>query len=192
MRSLLLVVLFFLSILQAKPQGVSVDSLKSGLANAKKDEKIEVIQNLIEYYRPVNSDSSSYYIEEGIRLAKQYQAPKATLAELLTQRSISCIRTGQIEQSIAASQEAISLAKQVGDTARQAAAIMMFGLAHQQAGDYTKSIESYLQALELAELAQHDDYAANATVNLANLYNQKEQYEKAFVYYEKARKLFSN
>lgn len=67
-------------------------------------------------------------------------------------------------------QEALALAKQLGDSRVEAAAINGLGLIEEIRGDYAKAITLYQQALALRQAIGDDLRAAGTLINLGNAY----------------------
>jgi serine phosphatase RsbU (regulator of sigma subunit) len=102
----------------------------------------------------------------------------------LCDRSAIQLRQGAYHEAILTLQEALPLAREVGDRQRESRVLNNFAVAFHLLGDYEAALDYYLQALTVAEESNYNRIIATTYYNIGEIYSNLEQYELAITYYK--------
>jgi tetratricopeptide (TPR) repeat protein len=93
---------------------------------------------------------------------------------------------GQVQRAITYYEQALEIARQIGDRRGDGAHLGNLGIAYSRLGQVQRAITCYEQALEIARQIGDRRGAGNHLGNLGNAYYSLRQVERAITYYEQA------
>ncbi|HSH05456.1 MAG TPA: tetratricopeptide repeat protein [Anaerolineae bacterium] len=134
-------------------------------------------------------DQAIDWLNKGLTLIKSETTPEAP--EMLLILSLIHARRGQIDQAVPLADQAVSLAKNLDDTAIYARSIKLVGTLQRLQGYSAEAIQKFDEALAIYQEKQ-DVYGQAQTYNeLANAYFYMGQLAEAKEYYHQALARFS-
>ncbi|WP_204153574.1 tetratricopeptide repeat protein [Leptolyngbya sp. CCY15150] len=93
---------------------------------------------------------------------------------------------GQYDQSIDFYEQALEIAREMGDRSSEGSALSGLGNSHAALGQYQQAIDFYEQALEIAREIGSRDGEGSVLDSLGNVYQSLGQYQQAIDFYEQA------
>ncbi|MGV8826965.1 MAG: tetratricopeptide repeat protein [Breznakibacter sp.] len=97
-----------------------------------------------------------------------------------------------IRMAIQYSEQALELAKKLGDTYLEGISYEKIGNTLLLSGDNSNSLKNYLKSLQLLEPLQEEEALFSLYHNLGVLFDRMADYNKALLYYEKALFIYNN
>ncbi|MCP4255183.1 MAG: CHAT domain-containing protein [Candidatus Scalindua sp.] len=133
------------------------------------------------------------YLEAAKMYEKTVQAEKASssprMADLdtaLGRAGYHYYTVGQYEKAIKYYEEALAIARKLGQEGSVATALNNIGEVYRSWGQYEKAIKYFEEALAIARKLGQEGSVATALNNIGEVYRSWGQYEKAIKYYEEA------
>ena len=123
---------------------------------------------------------------EALELKQRASAQAASVLATLLNLAWACQILGQSRRSINHAQEAVKLAREIGDRRGEAAALSNLGLAYYSLGDARKAIEFYEQALAIRREIGDRRGEGITFSNLGLAYTALGEARKAIVCHERA------
>jgi signal transduction histidine kinase len=196
MRKQLKIVLLLLLPFSVCAQYQQLDSLLLQLKNAANDTiRIDLYSQLGTYYDDVNVDSSVYYNEAGITIAKQLQL-KLNEAELFMNMSFPLAKMGNYPKTLKVLMQAKEIAEDAanekhvanlkGETSRTYRLRMLsytylgLGFLYARTGNNEKRISTYQEATRLAESIKDTLLLAQIVGDLGDAYYHLNKPDSAF------------
>jgi CHAT domain-containing protein/Tfp pilus assembly protein PilF len=105
---------------------------------------------------------------------------------ILNRMGDAYVRLRQYPQALESYQQALDIAKEVGDRAAKAVAFSSIGAAYQELGRYSQALSSYQQALEAAKSIGDRSEEGRLLNKLGEILSQLGQQPQARDYYQKA------
>ncbi|KAA3663920.1 MAG: hypothetical protein DWQ04_08340 [Chloroflexi bacterium] len=105
-------------------------------------------------------------------LAELPDAPTSAKVGAYINLGTACYLQGNLNDSIIYFQDAIGLAKEVGDYRRLATSTMNLGIIEEQNGQFDDAIEQYLKALKLHRGLGNADDEGSVHINLGSIYTK--------------------
>jgi len=167
-----IILLSFLSVIYGKSfaQNSSGDSLKHQLAIAKHDtSRILIISDLINYYIYNTPDSAFKYGETGLKLLQQTNYPKGK-ARLLGRLGSLYRETGNLPKALDLAIKSLAISEQNHYLVEKRYDVNLLGTIHFDLGDYTKAINYYQQATEIAKELKDQAGIGGGALNIASCY----------------------
>jgi len=206
-----LVKIFFLLCIpvfvKAQTQG-QIDSMRVVLKNAVNDTaRMDACLKLGEYYDDVNLDSSLYYDEKGIVIAKQLQL-NLNRAQMLTHMSWPLVKMGNYPRSLKVLNEALEIAGDPvnekttwhllkGQTPRSYRIYLLgnvhsaFDYLYGYTGNYGKQITEAYEGMRLFESVKDTLYQAYTYSDIGNAYLKLNKFDSALYFERKALSYYS-
>lgn len=179
------VLLFVLVTTFAKAQ--PIDSLRTLLNNTSLPDtmRISVMDELCYVYVLSNQDSSIYFGEQAVALARKINYKKG-LGQSLSDLGVAYFYKANLPQAIDAWKEAQQLRGELGDEAGVASVNIKLGAAYFKQGDLKQSIESQTRALQAFEKLNHVVGQTTALNNIAAVFENQQEYTKALEYHRRS------
>ena len=206
-----LVKIFFLLCIpvfvKAQTQG-QIDSMRVVLKNAVNDTaRMDACLKLGEYYDDVNLDSSLYYDEKGIVIAKQLQL-NLNRAQMLTHMSWPLVKMGNYPRSLKVLNEALEIAGDPvnekttwhllkGQTPRSYRIYLLgnvhsaFDYLYGYTGNYGKQITEAYEGMILFKSVRDTLYQAYTYSDIGNAYLKLNKFDSALYFERKALSYYS-
>ncbi|MBK8911449.1 MAG: tetratricopeptide repeat protein [Chlorobi bacterium] len=125
-----------------------------------------------------------------LRAAVAAAATPAERAGALNQLAEELERQGEYAESLAAAEEAQSLAKEVGDGAAEAEALRLQGIIHAQREEYSTALLLFEEELQLHEELGGRASVARVVSNIGNVYMRLSEYPKTLECFSRALLLY--
>lgn len=108
-------------------------------------------------------------------------------ANLLSNLASSYYQTSKFVESLEYALPALKMAEEMGDTLRIGTLLMTIGLVYsEQASTLDSAVNYYLRVIDLAETIGYINLQGVATINLGEVYLEKEELDQALYYFEKS------
>lgn len=165
-----------------------IDSLKTELNNASGTNRVDILCELSNEMKFINSEQSLTYAQEAISLAQANSYPEGAANAYIIIGNVYR-KLSEFNHSTENYEQALEISRKAGYVNGIARAYNGLGIANSLLGNYDKSLESFLNALKIHE--QHGDSAgtADALNNIGIHYLFTDNPEQALEYYKKALKI---
>jgi two-component sensor histidine kinase len=151
-------------------------------------ERLVVANSLSRELAFINPDSSQFYGEEAIRIAKELQdSSQLALAYLNT--AVSFHVRGRFNEAVTLYNETLSLRIAENDSMGIGAVSNNLGAAYTSLGNYPKALEMLNLSYELKIRLGQLDKSVTTLANIGNIYFEQKKYTLALDYYEKSLQL---
>jgi len=170
-----------------------IDSLKNELQNHKVNDEhmVLLIKDLANEMLYNDVEQSIFYARRAAHIADSIHFGKGYAASMRI-IGIYYRLEGNVDSMNMYLGKSLSISKSIKDTIEQINVLNEIGYSRGNNGNYSKSIEAYLEALRLSELV-HNGRALGLTYsNLGTVYFTQKQYPEALEYYKKAFKVFQS
>lgn len=186
-RTAILSSILFLFTSTAFGQAGQSDSLKRLLAkSSSKDEQLEIQLQLADNYRTQNPDSSRFYANKALSIAKRQNDPLKMMRAEFYEASYNYM-IGKPEDALAlAERNMASLQAKTADLSLLTQYTSFSGLCLMKLNEIKKALERFYTALNLAEQAGDYVAEARATVNIGWAMMELNQYQSAVTTFKKA------
>ncbi|WP_461787833.1 ATP-binding protein [Pedobacter sp.] len=134
--------------------------------------------DIIKYYRYLNPDSATYYVELGLKAAEQ-QGDQLGKAALLNQYGMIDDNFARYRESRQKYLEAEIIYRQQHDQIGLATILIRLAVVERRKGNYDKSFDYALKALKVSERNKHKLGIMEARVVLAETYYDLSDYQNA-------------
>jgi two-component system, NtrC family, sensor kinase len=209
MRSLFKILfLLYLPVFVTAQTQEQIDSMRLVLKNATNDTtRMDAYLKLGTYYDDVNLDSSLYYDEKGIVIAKQLQL-NLNKAEMLTHMSWPLVKMGNYPRSLKVLNEALEIAGDLtnekntwhllkGQTPRSYRIDLLgnvhaaFDYLYGHTGNYGKQITEAYEGMRLFESVKDTLSQAYTYTDIGNAYFKLNKFDSALYFEHKALSYYS-
>lgn len=112
------------------------------------------------------------------------------LADIYNNLALNFHITGDFGNALSNYEKALSIRKNLSDTAGMTISLINMGVLYQDLGDQQKAISLYNRTVELLKLNQDEARLADTYLNVGNYYLEENQYDIALKYFEDARNIF--
>ncbi len=182
--SLTLLLILFISAIHLPAQ--TVDSLKRALGSAASDtSKVNVLNALSWEYRALNADSALYFGNEALNLARKIDFPKGE-AMAKCHMGIAHAFRSDYKDAERLLNESLAFFEEHGEAGGIATACFGLALTYEKWGDFTRSLDRYLQALQIREKTGDRKSEVQILTSIGNLYYYFHDYDNALRYAERA------
>lgn len=181
--------LFYAAGCYCQANNYSTDSLKALLQNTKADTvKVSAMHNLSYNYIYSNADSSMYYAQKALHLAKTTHYLRGEI-RALNDIGNTLTNSGNYIGSLEVFVEALQKAEELGDVTLESATLGNIGETYANQGDYRQAIIYARRGLQI-DLAQNDSlYLVYDYLNLGDYYVKNSQADSALIFENKAYEL---
>ncbi len=194
---LLLTSYFLLLILVISCGGVSAqnkqtDSLIRQLSVVKYDtNRVWVLAELCSNYRYSNTDSSIFYGEMALNLARQIKFLRGQ-ANTLNRLSQTFLVTGDLPKTLELQYSALKISEDNNFQLEKAACLRRIGSVYTELKNYHKAVELFLTALKIDSVIKNKGGEAIAFNNLGMVYQYMNNTDSALYYNKKAFTALNN
>jgi len=169
-------------------QNKLTDSLKQLLTITNVDtSRVLVLTNLGLQYRNTNPDSSVYFVEKGLALARQIKFKRGE-AFALTTIGLALREKGELPKALELQFQALQIAEPNNYPIEAAFCLRRIGLIYMDLADYTTCLHYLNLALKKQEAIQYMRGIAIEYMNLAMTYEYMGQPDSALYFIQKADK----
>lgn len=170
----------------ALPGFTQIDSLKKVAVFGDHDTlKVKALSDLCYTFLPINQDSSIFFGEKAVALAKEINYKKG-LANSSSDLGLAYFYKGDLNKAISLWESASAIREKLHDKSGLAALNIKIGAAYFKLGNFEKSLSAQMKALKSFEDLENNLGVAQALNNVAAVFEMQKQYEKAREYYWKA------
>ena len=186
------VVLFFLTLssgafAQLKEK---IDSLHTAYVQAEADSaKCDILTQIAEEYRFINSDSSIAYVNKAKEIAQTLQSDYMDV-DIAILNAIVLYEKGDYENSIRLLKEIDPLATKLGDKGYLLKMYQTYGNSYGLSNDHRQAIEYELKALDYAKELKDSMAMANLYINIGSDFHYIKEYAKGIEYCGNARQIY--
>ena len=167
-------------------QNKLTDSLKQLLTITNEDtSRVLVLTNLGLQYRNTNPDSSVYFAEKGLALARQIKFKRGE-AFALTTIGLAMREKGDLPKALELEFQALQIAESNNYPIEAAFCLRRIGLVYMDLKDYPACLKYLYQALYKQEAVQYKRGIAIEYMNLGMTYEYMSQLDSALFYIQKA------
>ncbi len=199
---------------QQAAQMAIYDDYVGKLSLAQKQEKIDILKNLLVEYRNLGDEKREkeitrdilrklgniYFVIGELKKAEGcYQDGLSLSQELKDQKNIAGIlhnlgmihhRQGDYEQALEKYNRSLNISEKLGDKSGIAITLHQLGMIHHDQGDHEQAIEKYNQSLKIKEELGDKSGIANTIHQLGMIHHQHGDYEQAIEKYNQSQKIF--
>jgi two-component system, NtrC family, sensor kinase len=181
------VILWFVLLLgfaTSTAQNKQIDSLKQQLVSAKEDtNKVWILQNLSGSYTWSFADTAITYAQDGLRLAQKLNYEEGR--DWCMIRLCGALTTlGNYAEAMVFGFKALSLSKEIKDTAALGFTYSSLAVCYREQGDYTKAAKFIMEDLRLLELRGLNPNVSEAV--LSSIYERDNKLDSALYYAQRS------
>ncbi|MBL1213253.1 MAG: tetratricopeptide repeat protein [Ignavibacteriae bacterium] len=182
-RTLKLFLLFFFT--SQLVRAISIDSLKRDAINAADFTKVDLLNEISEYYITANIDSAIYYSKNAKRVAGgiDYSIGKINAMNNL---AFAFYIQNNLDSTKYYASEALTLARGIDYIPGKAKSLNILGLAEWRVGAYPDAVDMYLKALDFATLANDKIEISKSNNYLGLVFWKTGDYPKSIDYLYKS------
>jgi len=187
-KNIFLITLLFVTMLASPVFGQNklTDSLKRLLTITNADtSRALVLTNLGLQYRNTNPDSTIYYCEKALALAKQIQFKRGEASAIST-IGVAMREKGDLPKSLELQIQALQIAEPNNYAIETASCLRRIGLVYMDLKNYPVCLQYFYRALNEYYAVQYKRGIANEYMNLGMTYEYMNQLDSALFYIEKA------
>ena len=188
MRIYVLFLILFVPIVASSQNKRLIDSLRQRLIITPEKEHFELLNTIGWEYRSSLPDSTIYYSQTAIDLAKKFNL-KVSIAHALNFIGVGYNYQGDFKKSYAYCQQAKELAEAEGDSIEIGYSNNNIGRLLFEQGIISQSFPYFLNGLKIFEKLHNETGVAYAKQSLANLYQLQKNYKKAEQFHKEALNL---
>lgn len=182
----LLTSVFFLFVRIIAAQNNPIDSLKHELAIAKEDTiRVQILRNLSFGFDATNQDSSKYYAQECLDLARKVNYSKGEASALERFGQFYWI-SGDYPKALSESFKGLKIAQENNLFYETVRCLNTIGLVYKELKDYHKALYYYQKALKKNNDVKNAGIETAILLNIATVYRNKKQLDSALIYSNKA------
>jgi signal transduction histidine kinase len=189
MRNLtILSLLIFCFCYNLKAENINIDSLKNilRLSITNDTAKVKILLDIGRHYINEDFEVSMNYGYQALSLAKK-KGRKKDVADVYLFLSINHLDTHISDDSILYyNQKVLDYAMQLGDEKLKMRGLNMLGSFYSRSTLYEKSINTYLQVLDIAEASRDTNMINLVLSNIGVVFFYQEQYQKAEKYFNRS------
>ncbi len=171
-------------------QNQRIDSLKQALETQEQDtNRVNTLRRIGVAYRSYSKDTSIYYINLSLALAKEISNDWGISIGLYA-KSVTYGMTGDYAIALSTLAECEEVATKIGDYNHIIYSNNARGIIYKRLGDYPASKSYYLKNIQLADSLQLSVELSSLYINLGILYDLMDEKEKALEAYKKALEVY--
>lgn len=188
MRVYVLFLILFVPMVALSQNKRLIDSLRQRLIITPEKEHFELLNTIGWEYRSSLPDSTIYYSQKAIDLAKKFNL-KVSMAHALNFIGVGYNYQGDFKKSYDYCQQAKKLAEAEGDSIEIGYSNNNIGRLLFEQGIIAQSFPYFLNGLKIFEKLHNETGVAYAKQSLANLYQLQKNYKKAEQFHKEALNL---
>ena len=171
---------FTSSLAQVPPE--QLNKLKNQLARAKNDSiRGQTAFELAIGYRFSNVDSSIYYADLALALARKLNALRLQAA-VLSLKGATLLEKGKVPESLKCQFDALKISEEIKDTLGKAFVINRIGNTYMELGEYRKANDYYFLSKDLFTSLNNTGMVNNEISNIGNIYELQKMPDSALYY----------
>lgn len=174
-----------LILLQENVISSNIDSLKNEANSSISYVKIDIVNEIADYFLKSNLDSAIYYSKMAIRLSQSIQYSEGKISSLNNLAFAYYIKNDEVKTREYAN-EALELSRRFENNLGKAQASNILGLSEWKIGAYPKALDHYLKALDFGTLAEDKVEIAKSNNYLGLVYWKTGNYPKSIKYFYKS------
>lgn len=178
----LLIAFMLLFLMRLNVISANIDSLKNEANISISYVKIDIINEIAEYFLKNNIDSAIYYSNKAISLSTPIEYSEGRITSLNKLAFAYYIKNDE-EKTREFANEALELSRRIDNNLGKAQASNILGLSEWKIGAYPKALDYYLKALEFGTLAQDKVEIAKSNNYLGLVYWKTGNYPKSIKYF---------
>ncbi len=191
MKSTMVLVFLLLSLGASAQLKERIDSLHNEVVKASSDSaKCDILIQIAEEYRFVNSDSAILYVDKAKAAASQLKSDYLTV-NIAIQNAIILYEKGDYENSISQLQEIDSLVTELDDKRYLLKVYQTYGNSFGLSNEHRKAIEYELKALDYAKALKDSMAMAHLYINIGSDFHYIREYQKGIEYCNNARQIYA-
>ena len=161
---------------------INRDSLVNSVRVSKDDTaKVSLLLKIADLYETNQQDSAIYFLEQVKVLAEKLNFRKG-MYKYYERSSIVSFTMGDYKQSLEQNDQALAIARELGDSSLIVNALANSGIVYQYLGKFEKQLEKSLQALAIIEKGKEKGKLSSAYHLIGNAYLNLKQYRKSLDY----------
>jgi signal transduction histidine kinase/tetratricopeptide (TPR) repeat protein len=180
--------MFLLSALSNVFAVSDIDSLKSEVNIARNNSKVDILNQISDYYLKSNTDSAILYSNEAYRYSSivKYRIGEVSA---LNNLAFAYYIKNNVDSAKTYASQALDLSRSYEYNLGKAQSLNILGLAEWRIGAYPNAVEMYLQALDYAILADNKIEISKSNNYLGLVYWKSGDYPKSIDYLFKSLEL---
>jgi DNA-binding CsgD family transcriptional regulator/tetratricopeptide (TPR) repeat protein len=176
----------FLLLLDSSIAQNEIDSLKNELAKNDPDtNRVWVYRDLAYYYMEKDLDTSLFYSEKGVSLARRLGF-NAGIVWNQYQQALAFEFKNQFDEALEVYSDAIHLARSTRDTISLAKLKNAIGAAYYFQSQFDRSLQHYHEALDISSSIGYYEGMGHALNNLGIIFKQRRNFQKALDAYQQS------
>ncbi len=184
--SILLICLSLICKEQGIAQSGTTDSLKALLQNSKDTTRVNLLNKLSSAYWYIDPVITIQYASEAIDLGKKLDFKKG-VTTAYNNTGVGYYQQNKYTEALEWYNKALAMHKEMGNFKGEGYVLSNMGLIYWKQGALPTAVEYYLQSLKIWDDHKLESEKASIYDNLANVYNEQEEYDLALTTYFKAR-----
>jgi len=149
--------------------------------------RVNLYYKLSHYYWYRNADSAILMADKSLALAKSINFKKGMALAYLT-KGVSLVAKGSFPEALDCHLQALRLSEELHMAGLSGNTYNNIGIVYSSLGNYAKAVECFEKSIEL--MKPYGPAAVyNGLINIADIYTQKKEYEKALTYTREAYKI---
>ncbi|MCS7014110.1 MAG: tetratricopeptide repeat protein [Chloroherpetonaceae bacterium] len=150
---------------------------------------VATLCDLAEEYRTHNADSAHHFIQQAAAIAEKLGS-KSLLLRIFKVKGDLARDQGSHADAISLYNHALSLAKEIRDTAKLAILYNNLALVYSRLSEYPTALDYHFQSLRIKEQRKDTLGIANSLSNIGLIYKKQGEYTEALRMYDSARRIF--
>ncbi len=159
-----------------------VDSLKIAMLDAPIDERITILNILATKYWYIDPDSSVYFAETALELAR-VRDNKGGEAEALHKLGGAYYFLSDYSNALENYKQSLLIREELNNNEGVANISNNIGMIYQELGSYDKALDNYMIALQFYEASHNEKKIAVVLNNIGAVYGDLKNYDKALLSY---------
>lgn len=184
--SILFICLSLICTEQGIAQSGTTDSLKALLQNATDTTRVNLLNKLSSAYWYIDPVMTIQYASGAIDLGKKLDFKKG-VTTAYNNTGVGYYQQNKYTEALEWYNKALAMHKEMGNFKGEGYVLSNMGLIYWKQGALPTAVEYYLQSLKIWDYHKLESEKASVYDNLANVYNEQEEYDLALTTYFKAR-----
>lgn len=173
---------------QGIAQSRTTDSLLALLQNAKDTTRVNLLNQLSAAYWYIDPQKTIQYASQAIELGEKLDFKKG-ITTGYNNTGVGYYQQNKYEEALVWYNNALAMHRQTGNFKGEGYVLSNMGLIYWKQGALPTAVEYYLKSLKIWDDHKLESEKASIFDNLANVYNEQEEYDLALSNYFKAREI---